>query len=178
MDMKLIKGQDIEFFQAKTNFTKAIQFKAYELDGEVYGDYEHTHDYMQIWYVCGGICSHWLNGREYRMVRGDLFVIPPYVVHKVKPHDGKEIKIIGLEFSANFINDMFDSFTKNKGFFDFAYLEPFLVSEEMVKPKLVLSCESQVQVEALIKEMIREYNLEDEYYELFIKANLLKLLAR
>jgi AraC-type DNA-binding domain-containing proteins len=165
------------FFDSKSIFKKSIQFKTYTLEGRAAQIPEHSHDYMQIWYVCSGTCTHWINDKEQKMVRGDLFVIPPYIVHKIKPIVDENVRIIGLEFSTNFIDDRFEDYTKNKGFFDFAYLEPFLVSEEMVKPKLALSTDAQVEVENLMKEMLNEYNSENEYFELFIKANLLKLLA-
>jgi len=177
MSNDILKDNNICFFDSRSNFKKKIPFKAYLLDGQMCGITEHTHEYMQIWYVCKGVCSHWINNIECRMVKGDLFVIPPYVVHRMKKIEDEDIKIIGIEFSTDLISNGFDDFTKNRGFFDFAYIEPFLVSQDMVKPKLVLSNEAQIEVEKLTMEMLREYNSEDKYYELFIKANLLKLLA-
>lgn len=177
MDSDIFKDNDISFFDSRSNFNKRIPFKAYLLDGEMCGITKHTHDYIQIWYVCKGVCSHWINNNEHRMVKGDLFVIPPYVVHQMRKIKDEDVKIIGIEFSTEFVSSEYDDFTKNKGFFDFAYLEPFLVSKDMVKPKLVLSHEAQMEVEKLTMEMLKEYDSEERYYELYIKANLLKLLA-
>lgn len=163
--------------QSETTFKNEIPFKAYNLEGEVSGEFDHAHDYMQIWYVCRGMCRHWINNKEHSMVKGDLFIIPPYVVHKVRPVEGEDIHIIAFEFAARFIDDNYNSFIKSKEFFDFAYLEPFLVSQDMVKPRFNLSPESQKVVEATMKDMLKEYNSASDYYEMIIKADLLKLLA-
>lgn len=163
--------------QSENTFRTKLPFKAYNLEGQISGTLDHAHDYMQIWYVCRGMCRHWINDREHRMIKGDLFVIPPYVVHKVRPVEGEDIHIIGFEFAARFIDDNYNNFNNSKEFFDFAYLEPFLVSQDMVKPKFNLSPESQNAVEGIMKDMLREYNKGDDYYEMIIKADLLKLLA-
>lgn len=169
--------KNIILFDSESNFSKSIPFKIYESEGNVSGEIDHTHDYMQIWYICRGVCNHWINNVEYKMVRGDLFILPPYVVHKVKPIEGEDIHIIGCEFSARFFDERFNDFNKSKELFDFAYLEPFLVSEDMVKPKLNLSAEAQLKVEEIMKEMLQEYNGQNKYYDMIIKADVLKLLA-
>lgn len=169
---------NIDFFESESNFKKSFPFKIYELkNGRNSGDTTHTHDYMQVWYICRGVCNHWINGKEHKMVKGDIFVLPPYVVHKVRPVKGEDIHIIGCEFSARFFNDKFNDFVKDREFFDFAYLEPFMVSEEMVKPKLNLSGEVQLVSENLMKDMLKEFNNENKYYNMIIRADLLKLLS-
>lgn len=177
MVMSSSEFSNIELFNSDIMFNKPIYFKIYELEGNIGGEIDHTHDYMQIWYVRKGMCSHWINGKEHRMVKGDMFILPPYVVHKVRPIEGEDIHITGCEFSARFLNNKFDDFTKSREFFDFAYLEPFLVSEDMVKPKLKISGEAQTVVENILKGMVKEYNTENKYFQMIIKADLLKLLT-
>ncbi len=169
--------ENILFFDSNSMLNNSIHFKVYDLDKNIGGETGHTHDYMQIWYVSKGTCIHWINGKEYKMVKGDMFVLPPYVVHKVKAIEGENIHIIGCEFSARFFDNKFDDFTRIKELFDFTYLEPFLVSEDMVKPKLNVSGEAQNLVESILKDMLKEYQSEKKYYNMVIKADLLKLLA-
>ncbi len=111
------------------------------------------------------------------MIRGNIFVIPPFVNHSVRVAQGKQAKIIGCEFSPGFINENIFEEGQNTALFDFAYLEPFLVEKEEVLPRLQLHGISQIQVEKLLKNMLSEYEKEEEYYEIHIKADLLKLLA-
>ena len=65
----------------------------------------------------------------------------------------------------------------NSGFMDFAYLEPFLVSEHEVKPRLNLTGSIQIEVEKILNEIILEYERKELDFELMVKALLLKLLV-
>ena len=158
-------------------FNKSIPFKIYSLEGEMSATPKHTHDYIQIWYVVSGQCEHKVEDTINHFVKGNIFVLPPFVTHQIKIIPGQNVKIIGCEFESVFINQNI-SFNDRKGaLFDFTYLEPFLVSAEAVKPRLILEGTIQLKVENLLKEMLHEYNNEEKYYEINIKADLLKLLA-
>lgn len=177
MDESWFRMKDIEFFNAET-YLKKIPLKVYKMDGSVPFIKDHTHDYLQLWYVCKGGFIHSINnGKEYKMVKGDLFVLPPFVVHRVKPLPDEGVVIIGCEFMPQFINNSFENMNKTGDFFDFAYLEPFLVSEDMVRPKLNIVGDIQAQVEDILEEMLREYVNENRYYDILLKGDLLRLLA-
>lgn len=177
MDDNLIDEKDILFFDSET-YLKKIPFKVYKMEGTIPLIKDHTHDYLQLWYVCRGAFIHSINNsKEYKMIKGDLFVLPPFVVHRVKPEPGEEVLIIGCEFLPQFINNKFENLSSSKDFFDFAYLEPFLVSKDMVRPKLNMTGNLQTQVEDILQEMLKEYGSEDKYYEILLKGDLLKLLA-
>ena len=167
---------NVRFFDSEYEMNK-IPFKIYKLENNVPILNDHTHDYIQLWYVLKGAFRHSINDYEYEMVKGDLFVIPPFVVHRVRPNEGECVKVIGCEFLPQFIDDRFENISNSNDFFDFAYLEPFMVSQDMVKPKLNLQGEIQAQVEEILEEMLLEYNNLDKYYEIFLKGDLLKLLA-
>lgn len=168
----------IEFNKAEEVFDKPIPFKVYSIaDDDVTGTTEHVHDYMQIWFVQKGCCEHYINDTRNLLVKGNLFVVPPFVKHKIKVIPGEEIKIIGCEFLTDFVSNNEALADKNDAFFDFLFLEPFLVSTEAVKPRLHLTGKSQAKVEELMLEMLQEYNEEQKHYLMFIKADLLKLLA-
>lgn len=164
--------------KAETTFKKSIPFKVYMIEKErVSGTSEHTHDYMQIWYVMSGCCEHQINNRSYSLAKGNIFVIPPFVVHSINVLEGNSVKIMGCEFSSSFISDNIRQTDQGMSLFDFAYLEPFLVSNEDVKPRLHLTGKSQAKVEELMQDMLEEFSEERKYYEIHIKADLLKLLA-
>ena len=177
MDDKLFDEKEIMFFDSGT-YLKKIPLKVYKMEGTIPHIKDHTHDYLQLWYVCKGAFIHSVNNnKEYKMIKGDLFVIPPFVVHRVKPEPGEGVLIIGCEFLPQFINNKFENLNTSKDFFDFAYLEPFLVSKDMVRPKLNITGDLQIQVEDILQEMLREYCNEDKYYDILLKGDLLKLLA-
>ncbi|HHV96059.1 MAG TPA: helix-turn-helix transcriptional regulator [Clostridiaceae bacterium] len=185
--MKFMQNKHFNVYVNKASeiFKKSIPFKIYNLkDGNFTGTNVHTHDYMQIWYVKKGCIKHTVEGKSNILVKGTIFIIPPFAVHKVEPVDdieGEDVNIIGCEFVTDFINESIiynlDDPSINSSLFDFAYLEPFLVSTEDIKPGLLLTGNVQSKVEALLEDMLYEFTNEEKYYEIHIKADLLKLLA-
>ncbi len=164
-------------FLAKDMFPKDFPFKIYSISNHQGNAAEHTHDYIQIWYVMHGCCSHLVNGKTHTLTKGNIFVLPPFVTHEVTVEKGNSVRIIGCEFSAEFINSNIPKNNCKSSLFDFAYLEPFLVSTDKVRPRLQLTGLTQEKVETLMTEMLKEYRNKEKYYELNIKADLLKLLA-
>lgn len=165
------------FFHSQIEFLENNPCKMYKID-ETFGDIcDHTHDYVQIWYVNKGEFWHSINEKRYKMVPGNLFVIPPFAVHRVELVPDKEIEIIGCEFLPHFINDRFNQFPFNKDFFDFSYLEHFLVDEDEIIPKVALTGSRDLEVQHLLEEMLLEYTERKPHFELLLKGNLLKLLA-
>lgn len=161
---------------AKETFYKSIPYKIYSKSiSSVIG--EHTHDYMQIWYVLSGSCEHIINNSSISLTSGDIFVLPPFVNHQFNVIDENGFKFIGCEFLTSFINENMTGYGKWAPLFDFTYIEPFLVSNESVRPRLHLSGKVQTKVEELMESMLHEYENEEKYYEINIKADLLKLLA-
>jgi hypothetical protein len=157
----------VDLFKAKDMFKKPIPFKVYCLvNDEITGTAWHTHDYMQIWYVMNGCCDHQINNTFHHLTRGNLFVLPPFVKHKIIVEGSEEVKIVGCEFLACFINENISWLSSTHSLFDFAYLEPFLVSHEAVKPRLHLDGKSQLKVEELFTEMLTEFKEEKKYYEI------------
>lgn len=172
----MLNQKVVDFYSAEVYLKKNIPFKIYKIDRERSGIRNHTHDYIQIWYICKGKVKHCINNKvEYEMLRGNLYVMPPFAIHSVRIEE--EAEIIGCEFLPNFINDQFKELNLNKDFFDFTYLEPFLVSEDMVRPKISFVGEVQEKVQSILEEMLKEYEAENKYYEIFLKGNLLRLLA-
>jgi AraC-like DNA-binding protein/mannose-6-phosphate isomerase-like protein (cupin superfamily) len=138
---------------------------------------KHRHEYVQIIYVCKGRLKHVLGNNCFDVYKGDIFVIPPFVPHYFIDTYKEKYEIIELEFIPEFINEKFSINSKDRSFTDFAYLEPFLVSENEVRPRLNLSGSLQNEVESILSEILREYDNREPDFELVIKALILKLLV-
>ena len=136
----------------------------------------HRHEFMQINYIYRG-GKHLINKQEFDVIKGDIFVIPPYVPHMITPVKDGNAEIFEFEFNIDFINESFDSMDSMKSFLDFAYIEPFLVSEVQVKPRLNLSGKIQVEVENILNEALREFTEKEDSFVLLVKSLLLKLLV-
>ena len=138
----------------------------------------HRHEMFQINYVTGGRVCHEINQSRYELSKGHIFVIPPYVPHTLNPLDEEGYDLIELEFVPQFIFDN-GSFAagENTAVFDFAFVEPFLVAEQEVKPRLLLTGRKQQTVEEILESIWEEYNQRSDSFLLSIKADLLKLLV-
>ena len=163
---------------ASHTFSRELPFKIYRLDRNNFlGTPEHTHDYMQIWYVLSGSCSHHVHQRAIPLTKGDLFVLPPFVTHRVDGIGEGGVDIIGCEFSTSFIVENVPCEGETRALFDVAFIEPFLVGTDEVRPRLHLDGKLQSHIEALLIDMLDEFRTKEKYHELHIKADLLKLLA-
>lgn len=137
---------------------------------------KHRHEFVQIAYISKGHLKHSINDNAFDIFRGDIFVIPPFVPHYYIFDDQESYELIEFEFIPEFINERFSGDEQDTRFMDFAYLEPFLVTENEMKPRLNLSGGVQIAVEQVLAEILAEYENRDMDFSLMIKALLLKLL--
>lgn len=137
----------------------------------------HRHGYIQINYVRKGSGSHLINKNTVAISSGDIFIIPPYIPHKIITNPDDPLEVIEFEFSTKFILPDSQSIEECAGYLDFAYLEPFMVAEEQVKPRFKLNKPLQAEVEALLSEVLEESREHQPGYMLVVKALLLKLLV-
>ncbi len=135
----------------------------------------HSHEYLQLWYVLRGSCTHVLNAHEYSYKRFGLFIVPPYAEHYLETLT-EDTTVICCEFSERFINEALAGTDRNI-LFDFAYLEPFFMHEKLTDSLFQLKPDSRIQVENLVLELLKHFRNSNKYSMLFIKADLLKLLA-
>lgn len=141
----------------------------------------HRHEMIQINYVFRGALIHQINDSQYELVKGDIFIIPPYIPHRLVSAPNTDFEIMELEVAPEFIlgsswNPGLD-IGANASFFDFSYIEPFFVSECNVKPRLNLTGAKQNIVESMLNEIYQEYSEKEDSYILAVKADILKLLV-
>jgi AraC-like DNA-binding protein len=141
----------------------------------------HRHEMMQINYVTRGTAIHIVNHARHRLVKGDIFVIPPYIPHQLLPNGDAGCEITELEFLPEFVfqnHNLSDNIGKYADFLNFLYIEPFLVAEQNVQPCLNLTGPNRACVEALIADCFFEYKNRDDSFLLALRAILLKLLVQ
>lgn len=169
--------KDILILRMEDNMHGNLPFFIRKYKAEVFRTGLHRHEYMQINYVYHGKGTHYVKNHEFEIIKGDIFVIPPFIPHYITvPEDG-HVEIFEFEFLPEFINQNFNSLDNAEAFLDFAYIEPFLISENQIKPRLNISGRIQVEVEDLLNEALREYTDRKTGFELLIKSILLKLLV-
>lgn len=152
-----------------------IYIRKYQADGVT--TVFHGHESIQINYVLHGSLQHLINKSAYDLVKGDIFIIPPYVPHRLAFRENCGCEVIELEFLPEFIFGEYATMENIETIFDFAYIEPFLVSECEVKPRLNLTGKAQTDVEAMFDNLLCEYRERKPSFLLAMKATVLQLLV-
>ncbi|MEG2570590.1 MAG: AraC family ligand binding domain-containing protein, partial [Clostridia bacterium] len=103
----------------------------------------HGHESIQVNYVLRGSLTHIINNSSYELVKGDIFIIPPYIPHRLAFKENCGCEVIELEFLPDFVFGGNSTMENIDTIFDFAYIEPCLVSECEVKPPHNLAGQAQ-----------------------------------
>ncbi len=137
----------------------------------------HTHEMLQINYVLKGNLIHLINGNEIVVKEGDAFIIPPHIPHKISMIENNSFTMVELEFNEDFaaVNELQSE--RFESYVDFTYIEPFLVSENKVRPRLNIPIRSRNRIESVLFEIADEYQRRDEGYLLAIRSLVLYLLV-
>ncbi len=172
-----IKESVIPLFTMSDNFNENLPFFIRSYDNTQMTKGKHTHEMLQINYVASGNVVHSINDTEFMVNEGDAFVIPPFIPHTIKALPEIHFNIVEVEFNPEFLWADNTSIDMAKSFIDFAYIEPFLVSEKEVKPRLNIPLSLRGKIESLLSEMMEEYTNKEPGYLLAIKALVLHLLV-
>lgn len=162
----------VRFFSHSREFSSGRTLcKLYKINQNWGSIREHTHDYFQIWYIHKGRIVHEINQKEYVMVKGDLCVIPPYVVHRVVMSPTINTLIIGCEFLPDFLNEKYKTVSHQFGNAHSASTNnPFI-------PRIHLAGSQEQEIWKMFEDMHKEYHHAKPYFENMIKGSLLRLLA-
>jgi AraC-like DNA-binding protein len=108
------------------------------------------HTYFEVIYVYNGTTDIQIVDRSFQVKRGDLLVIGPNLYHRVVNQPNSEVKLVSLNFDANFLR------TGGSAAEDEQYLLPFFCQSEQFPHEIPRS--------ACVSEAIREliFDIHDE----------------
>lgn len=137
---------DIKFHcSSKENFkNKKQQLRAF-----LYKDYSiepHNHDFYEMNIIMHGSGTHQIENACFRVETGDVFMIPPMVIHSY--YDTKELDVYHILIHKNFIINNREENSSVPGFFQFVEIEPFLRRNFSKKTFLNLSIEQILQLKS------------------------------
>lgn len=164
-------------FRHSSIFNKCPSCKVYTLTAPTQSGIPlHSHDYAQIWYVTRGVCEHFVEGQQHKMMVGDAFILPPNVIHSTTLQEGGSI--ICCEF---YIEDLFpDSSSKRDRIYDLTRNLSFTIlfqeSFQTTHAKFSLSQKGQRQVELLMRSMLDEYTRAEDYFDDYLYLQIMQLL--
>jgi len=138
----------------------------------------HSHEYMQIWYVNSGSCTHIVENKSYRLPPKSLLILPPFVKHSFEDASD-DLCFIGCEFPLEIITeDNIMSTRRGHHLLEFSYMEIFETAVCSTKACYIPSLSCQVVIEKILFEMLEELHKREPFFEVVLKANLLQFLAQ
>lgn len=115
---------------------------------------EHTHDFSELVIILKGTGFHIVNGKEYVIKTGDVFIIQGDVSHGYT--NVNNLEYINIMFNNSIVQQL-PLLKKNKGFQALFYMEPFYRRELNFCGKLVLTPVQLKKVEAVADVLAEEY---------------------
>lgn len=138
---------------------------------------EHTHEYMQIWYVDKGSCTHIVEGTEYRLPPKSLLILPPGVHHTITA-ESSDLRFIGCEFPLELVTeDNILPQKRGKHLMEFSYMEIFETAIRSTKACFIPSIQCQVEIEKILNDMLLASKEKYMFYEVSLKGYLLLFLS-
>lgn len=136
---------------------------------------EHYHDFVELVFILNGQAIQVLEGNEYNVTAGDVFVFQGYQRHYFKHAD--TVEIVNVMFNA--INDphiISDSLQRMEGFKALFILEPRFRSRHRFKNMLHLTRDELVTVEMILNTMFAEQEQKKEGYETILVNRFVELI--
>ena len=106
---------------------KSVFHETQQLRAFLYADYcvaTHFHDFYEINIILGGSGTHMIEGSCFKVRKGDVFVIPPNIVHAYSETD--KLDVYHFILRKEFIDENKTEAKSIPGFLQFIEIEPYL----------------------------------------------------
>lgn len=133
----------------------------------------HTHVFFQIYYIKKGSLTHFVQDSSSVLSAGDMFIIPPGVVHRIEDNEGISF------YSLSFMPEVFDEMSHIASFA--ANFLGHISTQRHIRPKITVPVEEVLRIEMLIEQIYDEFQKNSLACGEIIKmytALLLSLFAR
>ena len=166
----------------KAVFDSGIPFYINKCSYDTYDDIKlHAHEFIEIAYVCKGKGLHVLDGKQYEVSRGDLYIINFDTPHSFYPHDRNNsdgLCVYNLLFMPEFIENMdIELELLNRIIGIFLYKSIF-ADELEYAADIKLTGSTLNEFEAVCEKMLMEYTFRQEGYVEILKIALCELLIK
>ncbi len=133
----------------------------------------HTHSYTELTVILGGSAVHIVDGEQYDIKAGDVFVINGDTFHGYS--DVHSLKLCNIMFEFNKMIEYDTGLKKLPGFQSLFILEPYYRKEHKFESKLELNTDMLKFVEDMIYILLQEFEEKREGFESVIRAYFISL---
>lgn len=135
---------------------------------------EHEHDFCELAIVTRGSAMQWLEGREFPVTAGDVFLLQGRQRHYF--FDRQNLDLINIMYDPEKIGLPENELRKMPGYCAMFMLEPAYRRQHRFASRLHLRRVPLAQVERIAEEMERERNEALPGHEVALRAKLLELI--
>lgn len=172
-----------DFIRLKSDlFEGNIPFKINKCS---YDDYEaikmHCHDFIEIAFVCRGKGYHIVDGKEFDVSKGDLYIINSDTPHSFYPIDKEnsgKLTVFNCMFIPCFIEDLAIETGMLKKIINIFLYRSIFSDELGYPPDISLKGQEIIEAEAIFDKMYYEYEHKQEGYIDILKFYLCELLVK
>ncbi len=140
----------------------------------------HVHDFIEISYVASGSGIHILGDKEYKVSKGDLFLINYHIPHEFRSYPGPAapITVYNCVFKPDFIDVNLLDYTEFTDVIQYlSFRSIFSLETDTPEDIRILGGENS-DLEAIYKKMLVEYNKKEEGYLELLRVYLMELLIK
>ncbi|OAS18693.1 AraC family transcriptional regulator [Paenibacillus oryzisoli] len=138
----------------------------------------HSHDFVEICYVYSGSGYHTIDNKQYRVSKGDLFLINYDITHAFyREADDEELVTYNILFKPSFLDESLLSFHDYSSL-ALSYLFKDEWDDHLIHSDLRLSSAEQLDFDHLIEKMDYEYSQRQEGYNAIIRAYMIELIVK
>ena len=136
----LFPNQDLPFFISKYYHTEFSDLKV------------HSHDFIEIVYVCDGRGYHLYNGTTYPVTKGELYIInsrTPHCFYPTDKNNSEHLVVYNLTFLPEFIADININLPILTELTDIMLYKSLYAEEIVYSPDLRLTGSMRTEIEQL-----------------------------
>jgi len=124
----------------------------------------HWHEFYELGFVISGQGKHYLNGKEYPVRRGNIFLLTPIDIHEIVPATEAPVEIYNVIFKENMLHEQI---------FNLLFLARFEDSKDIV---FDLSGDELLDTEREFARLWKEFNQEQIGTKVAICSTLNRIL--
>ncbi len=175
--MKAVKAFSRDYFPKQGHPIKVIKISGEDNAPQHEGDLtsiRHYHDFAELVIITSGYGTHWIDGTEYPVAAGDVFVLQGKTEHFFRERHGLEL--YNLMHDNHRLRQYLRNLRENSGYNAMFLLEPNYRKRHKFRSRLHLSRRSIAHVEVALRRMCEEEEQCLPGYDTMLLSSLLELV--
>jgi len=138
-------------------------------------DIRHTHDFAELIIITNGGGNHWINGTNYQVSAGDIFLIQGNSEHYFTHRYG--LSMFNVMFDESYLRDHLKTLYTMPGFNAFFLFEPTYRKRHHFQSHLHLDSEAMYPLRTCLHQMLTEQHESQPGFDLMLLSRVLEIFV-